>query len=151
MNCPFCGARKTRVIDTDKDEGVRVHRRRECRQCGKRFNTYERAFLGTPVIVKNDGSRQDFDRDKLMKGIRISCAKRPVPAEKIEELAENIERELQMEGKREVSSRLIGDKVIAGLKSLDQVAYIRYAIVYLQLADLKSVRGEIDRLLAEAV
>lgn len=150
MNCPFCGGRHTRVIDTDKDEGIRVHRRRQCQNCGKRFNTYERAFLGTPMIIKSDGTRQEFDRDKLIRGIRISCAKRPVPAQKIEQLAENIERELQMEGKREVSSRLIGDKVIAGLKSLDQIAYIRYAIVYLQLDDLYSVRNEIDRLLAES-
>lgn len=150
MNCPFCGDRHTRVIDTDKDEGIRVHRRRQCQNCGKRFNTYERAFLGTPMIIKSDGTRQEFDRDKLIRGIRISCAKRPVPAQKIEQLAENIERELQMEGKREVSSRLIGDKVIAGLKSLDQIAYIRYAIVYLQLDDLYSVRNEIDRLLAES-
>jgi transcriptional repressor NrdR len=150
MNCPFCGDQHTRVIDTDKDEGIRVHRRRQCQSCGKRFNTYERAFLGTPMIIKNDGTRQDFNREKLIRGIRISCAKRPVPSQKIEQLAENIERELQMEGKREVSSRLIGDKVIAGLKSLDQIAYIRYAIVYLQLDDLHSVRNEIDRLLAES-
>ena len=150
MNCPFCGNQHTKVIDTDKDEGVRIHRRRQCLRCGKRFNTYERPYLNTPVIIKTDGTREEYDREKLIKGIRISCAKRPVSAQKIEQLVDDIERELQMEGKREVSSRFIGDKVIAGLKILDHIAYIRYAIVYLQLSDLHSVRDEIDRLLTES-
>ena len=150
MNCPFCGEPKTRVIDTDKDEGNTDHRRRQCPACGKRFNTYERPLLGIPMVVKADNSRQEFSREKLLRGIRIACAKRPVPAEKIEQLVDDIERELQMEGQREISSRVIGDKVIAGLKSLDQIAYVRYAIVYLQLDDLLSLRKEIDRLLSES-
>ena len=102
------------------------------------------------MVVKSDNSRQEFSREKLLRGIRIACAKRPVPAEKIEQLVDDIERELQMEGQREISSRVIGDKVIAGLKSLDQIAYVRYAIVYLQLDDLLSLRKEIDRLLSES-
>ena len=150
MNCPFCGNQQTKVIDTDKDEGVRIDRRRQCLRCGKRFNTYEQPYLNIPVIIKTDGTREEYDREKIIKGIQITCAKRPEPAQKIEQLADDIERELQMEGKREVSSRFIGDKVIAGLKMLDHIAYIRYAIVYLQLSDLHSVRDEIDRLLAES-
>lgn len=149
MRCPFCGGQKTRVIDTEKDEETRVHRRRECTHCGRRFNTYERPLLNIPMIVKKDDSRQEFNREKLLRGIRIACAKRPVPAEKIEQLVEEIERELQTEGRREIPSRLIGDKVISRLKTLDQIAYIRYTIVYLQMDDLKSLRNEIDRLLSE--
>jgi len=99
------------------------------------------------MIVKQDGTREEFDRDKLLRGIRISCAKRPVSAADIERLVGEIEARLQAMGKSEVSSRVIGDMVIAGLKEYDQVAYIRYAIVYLGLDDLKAVRNEIDRLL----
>ena len=101
------------------------------------------------MVVKSDGSREDFDKEKLLRGLRISCAKRPVPAERINELADLIEKRLQMQGNYEVYSRQIGDMVIAGLKNLDLIAYIRFAIVYLQMDDLHSVRNEIDKLLAE--
>jgi len=99
------------------------------------------------LIVKQDGTREEFDRDKLIRGIRISCAKRPVSGTDIERLVGEIESTLQAMGRSEVSSRVVGDMVIAGLKEMDQIAYIRYAIVYLGLDDLKSIRGEIDRLL----
>jgi transcriptional repressor NrdR len=99
------------------------------------------------LIIKQDGTREEFDRDKLARGIRIACAKRPVSAADIERLIGEIEASLQMMGKAEVSSRVVGDMVITGLKSLDQIAYIRYAIVYLGLDDLKAIRNEIDRLL----
>jgi transcriptional repressor NrdR len=98
-------------------------------------------------LVKQDGTREEFDREKLARGIRISCAKRPVSAADIERLVGRVESDLQDLGKAEVSSRVVGDMVIEGLKDLDQIAYIRYAIVYLRLDDLKAVRGEIDRLL----
>ena len=101
------------------------------------------------MIVKQDGTREEFDREKLERGIRISCAKRPVSATDIEHLVGKVEAELQRMGKSEVSSRIIGDMVINGLKELDQIAYIRYAIVYLRLDDLHALRGEIDRLLGE--
>jgi transcriptional repressor NrdR len=97
--------------------------------------------------VKQDGTREEFDRDKLLSGIRISCAKRPVSAAEIERLVGEIESALQAMGRAEVSSRVVGDRVIAGLKEMDQVAYIRYAIVYLGLDDLRSIRDEIDHLL----
>jgi transcriptional repressor NrdR len=147
MRCPYCGAADSKVIDTNHDAKGGVRRRRECLQCKQRFSTYERAILATPLIVKQDGTREDFDREKLARGIRISCAKRPVSAADIERLVGEIEATLQTMGKSEVSSRVIGDMVVAGLKELDHIAYIRYAIVYLGLDDLKSVRDEIDRLL----
>jgi transcriptional repressor NrdR len=146
MRCPYCSSDKTRVLDTTRDpNGIR--RRRECKDCQQRFSTYERAILETPLLVKQDGSREPFDRDKLYRGIRVACAKRPVAAADIERLVGEIETRLQRMGRLEVSSRIVGDMVIAGLKELDHIAYIRYAIVYLQLDDLVSVRAEIDRLL----
>jgi transcriptional repressor NrdR len=146
MRCPYCSSEKTRVLDTTRDpNGIR--RRRECKDCQQRFSTYERAILETPLLVKQDGSREPFDRDKLYRGIRVACAKRPVAAADIERLVGEIETRLQRMGRLEVSSRIVGDMVIAGLKELDHIAYIRYAIVYLQLDDLVSVRAEIDRLL----
>lgn len=147
MRCPYCGVEDSKVIDTTHDAKGGVRRRRECQNCGQRFSTYERAILSTPLLIKQDGTRQEFDREKLLRGIRISCAKRPVSAADIERLAGEIESTLQAMGKAEVSSRIVGDMVIAGLKELDHIAYIRYAIVYLGLADLASIRNEIDRLL----
>ena len=147
MLCPYCQNERSRVIDTTKDKRGGVRRRRECLKCSERFSSYERPILATPLLIKEDGNREEFDREKLMRGIRISCAKRPVSAADIERLAGEIEASLQSMGKAEVSSRVVGDKVIAGLKELDHIAYIRYAIVYLGLDDLKSIRLEIDRLL----
>jgi transcriptional repressor NrdR len=146
MLCPYCGHEITRVIDTTRDtRGIR--RRRVCKGCSERFSTYERAIMDTPLLIKQDGSREPFDRDKLFQGIRIACAKRPVAAADIERLVGEVEAYLQQMGKLEVSSRVVGDKVIAGLKEMDQIAYIRYAIVYLGLDDLASLRAEIDVLL----
>ena len=105
--------------------------------------------MATPLLVKRDNTREEFSTEKLMAGIRVACAKRPVAAVEIERMIGDIEAELQQMGKAEVPSRLVGDRVIRRLKDLDQVAYIRYAIVYLRLDDLASIRGEIDRLLAE--
>lgn len=147
MRCPYCKHERSRVVDTLHDLRGGVRRRRECEQCGQRFSTYERAILATPLIIKQDGTREEFDRDKLIRGIRISCAKRPVSAADIERLVGEIEATLQAMGRAEVSSRVVGDMVIAGLKELDHIAYVRYAIVYLGLDDLRSIREEIDRLL----
>ena len=147
MRCPYCAEADSKVIDTNHDARGGVRRRRECLKCGQRFSTYERAVLSTPLLVKQDGTREDFDREKLLRGIRISCAKRPVSAADIERLVGEIEATLQTMGEVEVSSRVVGDMVINGLKELDHIAYIRYAIVYLGLDDLKSIRNEIDHLL----
>jgi transcriptional repressor NrdR len=147
MNCPYCDGGRTRVIDTSRDSGA-VRRRRECQGCGQRFNTVERAILTTPLVVKADGRREEFDPHKLLTGIRVACAKRPVAAEAIEGLVDCVEAELRGLGKAEVDAKIIGDLVIEGLKELDKVAYIRFAIVYLGLEDLEAVRGEIDRLMS---
>ena len=147
MNCPYCHFEHSRVVDTSHDSRGGIRRRRECERCRQRFSTYERPILATPLIVKQDGTREEFDRDKLIRGIRISCAKRPVSAADIDRLVGEIESALQSMGREEVSSRVVGDMVIAGLKELDHIAYIRYAIVYLGLDDLRAIRTEIDRLL----
>ena len=147
MRCPYCQYHDSKVLDTSHDSHGGIRRRRECFKCKQRFSTYERPILAIPLIIKQDGTREEFDREKLVRGIRISCAKRPVSAADIERLVGHVESELQKAGKSEVSSRMIGDMVINGLKGLDQIAYIRYAIVYLRLDDLGALRKEIDKLL----
>jgi transcriptional repressor NrdR len=150
LRCPYCQFDDSKVVDTTHDSHGGIRRRRECLHCGQRFSSYERPILATPLIIKQDGTREEFDRVKLERGIRISCAKRPVSAANIERLVGQVEAELQRQGKAETSSRVVGDLVIKGLKELDQIAYIRYAIVYLRLDDLHALRDEIDRLLIEA-
>jgi transcriptional repressor NrdR len=147
MRCPYCKHKDSRVVDTSSDARGGVRRRRECQNCGQRFSTSERPLLATPLIIKQDGTREEFDRDKLIRGIRISCAKRPVSGTVIDRMVGEIESALQAMGRSEVSSRVVGDMVIAGLKDLDLIAYIRYAIVYLGLDDLGAIRDEINRLL----
>lgn len=148
MQCPYCGSDKLKVLDTtDIKNGIR--RRRECQNCQERFTTYERPMAVTPVLIKANGNREEFDRDKLKRGIWNACAKRPIPAAEIDRLAARVETYLQSIGRAEVSSHVVGDMVIQGLKELDPIAYIRYAIVYLGLDNLLSVRAEIDKLLAE--
>ena len=147
MRCPYCQHNESKVLDTTHDSRGGVRRRRECENCHQRFSTYERPILATPLLIKRDGAREEFDREKLERGIRFSTSKRPVSAADIEQLVTDIENSLQRMGRSEVPSRIVGDMVIAGLKELDQIAYIRYAIVYLHLDDLRSIRQEIDRLL----
>jgi transcriptional repressor NrdR len=147
MNCPHCESENSKVIDTTHDSKGGIRRRRECEDCKQRFSTYERAILSTPMIVKKDNMREDFDREKLIRGIRIACAKRPVPAAEIERLAGEVESNLQKMNKLEIPSRIIGDLVINGLRDLDKIAYIRYAIVYLPLNNMNDILDEINRLL----
>jgi transcriptional repressor NrdR len=149
VKCPYCDHEKTRVIDTSHDARGGTRRRRVCDHCGQRFSSYERPILATPLLVKRDGTREEFTREKLLAGIRVACVKRPVAAADIERIAGEVEAELQQMGRAEVPSRLVGDRIISKLKELDEVAYIRYAIVYLGLDDLDSIRKEIDRLLGE--
>lgn len=149
MKCPYCDHSKTRVIDTSHDVRGGTRRRRVCDKCKQRFSSYERPILATPLLIKRDGTREEFSRDKLLAGIRIACEKRPVAATDIERIAGEVEAELQQLGRAEVKSRFVGDKVIRKLKELDEVAYIRYAIVYLGLNDLSAIRAEIDHLLIE--
>jgi transcriptional repressor NrdR len=147
MRCPYCQHDDSKVLDTSHDSHGGIRRRRECLKCGQRFSSYERPILATPLLVKQDGTREEFDREKLARGVRIACAKRPVSAADIERLLGQVEAQLQKMGKAEVSSRIVGDLTINALKSLDQIAYIRYAIVYLGLDDLHAIRSEIDHLL----
>ena len=147
MRCPYCQNDQSKVIDTTHDAHGGVRRRRECDNCRQRFSTYERPSRATPLIIKQDGTREVFETEKLARGIRISCAKRPVSAADIDRLVGEIESSLQRMGRAEVSSRVVGDMVVKGLKELDLIAYVRYAIVYLHLDDLQSIRKEIDRLL----
>jgi transcriptional repressor NrdR len=149
MKCPYCDHSKTRVIDTSHDVRGGTRRRRVCDKCDQRFSSYERPILATPLLVKRDGTREEFSREKLLAGLKVACAKRPISAADIDRVAGEVEAELQMLGKSEVKSRVVGDKVIAKLKELDEVAYIRFAIVYLRLDDLESIRNEIDRLFNE--
>jgi transcriptional repressor NrdR len=134
-------------LDTSHDSAGGIRRRRECLKCGQRFSSHERPVLATPLLIKKDETREEFDREKVARGIRISCAKRPVSAEDIERMIGQVEAKLQKLGKAEISSRVVGDLVMETLKETDQVAYIRYAIVYLGLRDLQSIRTEIDQLL----
>ena len=149
MRCPYCKHHDSKVLDTSHDSHGGIRRRRECLKCRQRFSSYERPILATPLLIKQDGAREEFDRDKLARGIRISCAKRPVSAADIERMIGQVETQLQKLGKAEVSSRVVGDLVMETLKETDQIAYIRYAIVYLGLDDLQSIRTEIDQLLED--
>ena len=148
MKCPYCGNKRTRVIDTTRSEQS-IRRRRVCQGCERRFSTIERAILTTPLLVKRDGRREAFDRDKLLSGLRTACARRPVSADELERLVDRVEDHIRQMGKAEIPSRLVGDQVIDELKALDPVSYVRYAIVYLGLEDLEAVRAEINRLLEE--
>lgn len=150
MKCPYCKFKRTRVIDTSHDARGGIRRRRVCTDCNQRFTTYERAVL-SPLLIKRDGNREAFDREKLARGVRIACVKRPVSAADINRLVGEVEATLRTLGKLEISSRIVGDIVMAGLKEMDYVAYIRYAIVYLGLTDLQAVRDEIDTLLESEV
>jgi transcriptional repressor NrdR len=137
MKCPFCGDADTQVLDTrESDDGSVVRRRRRCARCQRRFTTYERVDLKPPVVVKRDGSREDFDREKLTASLRLALRKRPVPAETIERTIERIEAELLSSGASEVPSTMIGEMVMDALKRLDKVAYVRFASVYLNFEDV---------------
>lgn len=149
MKCPACGSGSTHVIDTMREPAGGIRRRRECKSCGKRFSTVERIVETMPLVVKRGGRRETFNRDKVLEGIRTACAKRPVSADDIDRLVDQIEAQVIALNKAEVSGREIGDMVLNGLRGLDEVAYIRYASVYLHLKDLESVKHEIEKLLAE--
>ena len=137
MRCPYCASRDFKVTNSrDVENGIR--RRRECRQCERRFTTYERIHAAGPVVTKRDNRREEFDREKLTAGIRKACAKRPVPAPAIERMVEEIEGEIQGLGQGEVATSVIGESVMERLKALDRVAYIRYASVYRDFQDIES-------------
>ncbi|MFI4954714.1 MAG: transcriptional regulator NrdR [Gammaproteobacteria bacterium] len=150
MQCPFCGAGDTKVIDSRlAGEGDQVRRRRECVECSERYTTYETAELIMPRIIKRDGRRAPFDEDKLKGGIQKALEKRPVSTDRIEQALSRIKHRLRVTGEREVPARLIGEWIMEELKELDQVAYVRFASVYRSFEDVAEFRREIDRLEAE--
>lgn len=150
MKCPFCGFEESKVIDSrPTDEGERIRRRRECIQCAKRFTTYEIIENVPIIVVKKDKSREEFDRDKLFRGILRSCEKRPVPIDVIDGLVDDIETSLQNSLDREVTSVHIGEMVMDKLKGIDEVAYVRFASVYRQFKDINTFMDELAKLLRE--
>ena len=147
MRCPFCSSRDTRVLDKrDFHDVAMTRRRRECQQCNGRFTTYERPEISTLMIVKKDGRRQPFDRNKLRASIQTACTKRPISSETIERMVDQIESALRKADGLEVQSSVVGDHVIERLRGLDQVAYIRFASVYRAFADISSFEDELRTL-----
>ncbi|MDR2296017.1 MAG: transcriptional regulator NrdR [Clostridiales Family XIII bacterium] len=147
MRCPFCENNDTRVIDSrPTEEGYAIRRRREC-DCGKRFTTYEKIEEIPLVVVKKDGSREGFDRNKIMNGVLKACEKRPVPVAVIEKIVAEIERGLTNMMEKEMSSAIIGELVMEQLKEIDEVAYVRFASVYRQFTDVNTFISEIESLL----
>ena len=147
MRCPACGERDTRVIDSrDLDESATIRRRRECAACATRFTTYERTEAARLVIVKRDGTRQEWDRDKLVSGLRKALTRRPVADGAPEQAADEIEAALRSEGMTEVPSQKVGQLAMAKLRALDHIAYIRFASVYQSFEDLEALKREVDSL-----
>ena len=151
MRCPYCSYSESKVIDSGPaEEGTTIRRRRECLSCGKRFTTYEIMERLPLLVIKRDGSRQSFDRMKVIGGMVKACEKRPVPVDQIERVADEIEQELQSSLEREVSSAQIGEMIMDRLKDLDQVAYVRFASVYRQFKDINTFLDELNKLLKES-
>ena len=150
MRCPFCKEEDSRVVDSRAaDDGNTIRRRRECTSCGKRFTTYETVEKIPLMVIKTDGRRVVFDRNKLLNGLIRSCDKRDIPTERIVALADEIEKELRNTMDREVYTRDIGELVMEKLKNFDEVAYIRFASVYRKFADISGFREELEALLRE--
>ena len=150
MRCPFCDNEDTKVIDSRPiDDGKAIRRRRECEKCGKRFTTYEKVETTIIMIIKKDGSRQAFDRDKLMNGIIKACEKRPVALADIEGVVDSIQRGLNNMMEKEVKSTFLGELVMEQLKDLDEVAYVRFASVYRSFKDVNTFIKEIEALVGD--
>lgn len=145
MECPHCGNEGHKVIDT-RDTGEAIRRRRQCQQCVQRFTTYEHVAPSL-LVSKRDGHREPFDRQKLLAGIRVSAVKRPISSQTMENIVHYVEDKIQSMGRAEVTSETIGNLVLDQLAGIDQVAYIRFASVYLDFNDLSEVRAEVDRLM----
>ena len=148
MRCLFCNGTESKVIDSrSADDDTSIRRRRECTGCGRRFTTYETIEITPVLVVKSDGNRQSFDKGKIKRGIVKACEKRPVPIEKIDALADEIAKKVYNSMEQEISSKLIGEMVMDGLKELDEVAYVRYASVYRSFKDISSFMKELQRMM----
>jgi transcriptional repressor NrdR len=147
MKCPFCGFIEDKVIDSrESEDGFQVRRRRECLRCGKRFTTYEEIEEKPLIVVKNDGRREKFMREKVFNGIQKACEKRPVSTEQISAIVDEIEQELKQRFEKEVPSKEIGRLIISRLRKLDEVAYVRFASVYRQFRDVSEFQKEIEEI-----
>jgi transcriptional repressor NrdR len=147
MKCPFCGNEESKVVDKrDTDSGTATRRRRECLKCEKRFTTYERLETSSITVVKKDGTREQFDRAKIISGVTKACEKRPVSREDIEKLTDEVEAELKTAEEAEVQSTKVGELVVKKLKKLDKVAYIRFASVYKEFKDLDDFEKELQKI-----
>ena len=149
MKCPYCGFSESKVVDSRPADEGSIRRRRECLQCERRFTTSETVESLPMVVIKKDGSRQTFDRSKVLRGIQRSCEKRPVPVADMERMALEIEQELQNKLEREISTELVGEMVMDKLKKADEVAYVRFASVYRQFKDINTFMSELNKLLSE--
>ena len=150
MRCPVCQRSDSKVVDSrETADGDTIRRRRECLECGRRFTTYERVDEVMPMVVKKDDRREPWDRDKVAAGIRKACEKRPVPADAIDEAVNSVERRVQESGAREVASSAIGEAVMACLKDLDDVAYVRFASVYKSFRDIDEFMSELEAIVKE--
>ena len=148
MKCPYCGYDESKVIDSrPTDEGERIRRRRECLKCGKRFTTYEVIETVPIIVIKKDKSRESFDRNKLLNGLLRACEKRPVSIDTLERVVDEIEGSLQNSLDREVPSTLIGKYAMEKLKTIDEVAYVRFASVYREFKDIATFKEELDRMM----
>ena len=150
MKCPFCGYSESKVIDSrPAEEGTTIRRRRECLSCQRRFTTYEIVERMPLVVIKRDGSRQSFDKMKLINGMLRACEKRPVSLNQLEQIADEIEQELQSGLEREISTVSIGEMVMSRLKDVDEVAYVRFASVYRSFKDINTFMDELAKLLSD--
>lgn len=150
MRCPYCGHDDSKVIDSrPTEEGVAIRRRRECIKCAQRFTTYEKVESLPIVVIKKDKTRELFNREKLLAGLTRACEKRPVETSTLDRLVDKIESDLQNTLKREVSTKEIGEKVMEGLKDIDEVAYVRFASVYRQFKDVTTFIAEVNKLLTD--
>ena len=148
MKCPYCTMIENKVIDSRlSKDGRTIRRRRECTDCGRRFTTYERLEETLPLVIKKDGRREPFNREKIIEGIKKSCQKRPVSITKIEEFVDSLEVYFHELGKKEVDSKEVGERVITNLKEWDEVAYVRFASVYRQFKDINEFMAELEAIL----
>ena len=150
MRCPFCHHPDDKVVDSrEARDGDSTRRRRECLSCGRRFTTYERVDVVMPLIVKKDGRREPYDRNKVLAGLHKACEKRPISADTIEEVAADVERRVQETGSREVPTSVVGEAVMSSLKDLDDVAYVRFASVYKSFRDIDEFMSELESIVKE--
>jgi transcriptional repressor NrdR len=148
MKCPYCGHLENRVVDSRLNKDFTITRRRRmCDACSRRFTTYERLEVTMPMLIKKDGRREAWDRHKVVEGLQKACEKRPVSMEQIDEFVDSLERELQDMGEREIPVKLVGERVMEGLRKLDGVAYVRFASVYRQFKDLSEFMAELKGML----